>query len=174
MLALLAARKRRRRRGGRLVALPFNTQLALSTLGDETIVEVDLTTVLAEDFFAISCDLAVSVDGNTTTENPLEFGVAHGDYTVAELKEYVNANLTDPSDKIAQEHSRRLVRRFGTFSATDVNWSPNNGMEKRIPLRFSIGDGKSLIGWCMNHSGAGMNTGTIITFTGTIFGRWQI
>ncbi len=174
---LLARRSRRGRRQRGIVALPFNTQLALGTLADETIAKVSLTTDLAEDFFAVSTDITVSVEGHTATEDPLGWGVAHDDYTVAELKEYVDANLTDPGQKIEQERARRKVRRGGvlhSMGGSQTELISNGGQEKRIPLRFSINDGNTLAGWVMNHSGAALTTGSIVTFTGTIFGRWQV
>ncbi len=174
VLLVLAAKKRRRRRSGRFVALPFNTQQALATLADETVVSADLTTNLAEDFYAISVDIIASIDGGAS-EGPVEVGVAHDDYTVAEIKEFIDVNLTDPDDKIAQERSRRLIRRLGTIAnigAGGASLVPRSGEAKRIPLRFVLGDGHTLSAWVMNHSGGALTTGAVITFSGTLYGRW--
>ncbi len=165
--------RRRKRSNKNFVALPFNTQIALATLADETVLTSALLSAFGEDFFCISADISLALDNVALSEVPVEVGLAHGDYTAAEIKEYVNANLTDPDDKIAQEHSRRQIRRIGLFGVNAENQVLNHGDQQRIKLRFSIGDTKELKLWIMNHTGAAMTTGAIVTAVGTLYGRWQ-
>ncbi len=173
ILILIGAAKRRRRSRGRFVALPFNTQQALGTLADETVVSADLTTNLAEDFYAISVDIVATVADGSAGDGPIEIGVAHDDYTAAEIKEFIDVNLTDPDNKIDQERSRRLIRRLGSIvELTNAPQVPRSGDPKRIPLRFILGDGHTLSAWVMNHTGSAMTTGAVVTFSGTIYGRW--
>ncbi len=163
--------RKRRRSNKNFVAIPINTQQALGTLADETVLTFPLTTAFGEDLFCISADLLISTDA--MQEGPLGVGAAHGDYTVAEIKEYVDANLTDPDDKIAQERARRQIRRVGLFPSQGNNEVLNDGKPIRVKLKFSVGDTKTLNVWAMNHSGGALTTGATLTVTGTIYGRWQ-
>lgn len=168
------ARKRsgRRRRKG-FVAIPFRTTLTLGTLGAATVFTNALFPAFGEDFFAISADIGWSMRGHTAAEGPLYVGLAHGDYTEPEILENLQAELTDPDDKVAQEHSRRQVRRVGVFEGLETHETLNDGRPIRTQIKISIGDGFSLNGYAFNESGAALTTGTIIVLDGILYGRWQ-
>ncbi len=125
-----------------------------------------------EDFYAISADLLWGIREQTPGEGPVAVGLCHGDYSTAEVKECLTANLLDPDDKIDQEHSRRLVRKSGIFPGLLSEETLALGQMIRTKLRFMIRDGKSLKFYGYNKSGAALTTGTIIEVIGTLYGRW--
>jgi len=170
----MARKKGSRRRKSRLVTIPFDGQLAMGAAADQAVVKQDMVTTLGEDLFVISVDVACDINGKTAGEGPINIGMAHDDLSVAEIAEALEADLTDPDDIIAKERARRPVRAFGKFSGGQIVaevW--NEGREQRVPIRWSVGDGHTLSFYGRNNTGAQMNTGALINFTGRIYGRWQ-
>ncbi len=164
-------RKSRRSRG--FVAIPFFTEITLSTLAQNTALAQALLT-LGEDLYALSIDCLWSLKGLTPGEGPVSVGFAHGDLTVAEITETLDASVSDPDDIIAKERARRPVRRAGLFSGIAATENLNNGVPVRTKLRFSVGDGHSINAFAVNRSGAApLTTGGIVVLAGTIYGRWQ-
>ncbi len=176
LLVMMAKQRPGRKRYTRrrnFVAIPFTFNLALSTLADDTVLKAAIAT-FGEDLFVISVDASWSLRGLTAGETPIEVGMNHGDLTVVEVEECLDAALTDPDDIIAKEQARRPVRRSGIFqgvSGTDIVL--NNGVAIRTPIRFSVGNDHSLDIWAYNRTGAVMTTGAVLQVGGTIFGRWQ-
>lgn len=170
------ARKRRsyrRKRSRNFVAIPFNTSVSIASLADDTVVKGNLLgSNFGEDFYVLSVD-ATWVRKATSGEGPIQVGLAHGDLTVSEIKENLQAELTDPDDIIAKEHARRPVRTAGGFSGLDANEKLNNGNPIRSKCKFSVGNDHNLAAWAYNVSGAGLAAGGAIDVFGTIYGRWQ-
>lgn len=166
------ARKRKGTRTRNFVAIPFNEEVALGALADDTVGSDAILASLVEDLYVISIDAQCAWGGHSIGEGPLQVGYSHGDYTVAEIEECLDANVVDPDDKIANEHSRRLVRRLGTFSGVATDEVLNDGKKIRTKLKFTIGDGKNLQFWYYNQSGAPLTTGSFLRLHGTIYGKW--
>ncbi len=131
-----------------------------------------LNAVFAEDLYIISIDCMWTINGLTAGEGPIEVGFAHDDYTVSEVKEFLEASLVDPDNKISQEQSRRKVRRSGTFNGLSTNESLNDGKPIRTKMKFIIGDGHAINHWAKNRSGGALTSGAVVRMSGTIYGRW--
>ncbi len=156
------------------VAIPFTGQNVLGTLGSETVLAINLfDAVFGEDIFVISVDILSTIRGLTAGEAPIEIGFAHGDLSVGEIAEALDAELTDPDDIIAKERARRPVRRIGIFGGSGTEQVLNDGNPKRVTVKFSVGDGFFLNHWARNHSGSVLTTGAVVEFQGTLYGRWQ-
>ncbi len=155
------------------VSIPFNGNLALSTLADDALVKTVVVGPFGEDIWTISMDIAVTVRDLTTGETPLRFGVAHGDLTTAEIDESNVAELLDPDDIIQKERSRRPVRKVGQITGTGTQLQFNDGKYYRQKLGISIGNDHNLDIWIKNQSGATLTTGSFLEFDGVLFGRWQ-
>ncbi len=105
-----------------------------------------------------------SIDNLTSPQGPFIFGVAHSDYTDAEIQEVIDASGSwDPGDKIAQERAKRLVRKIGEFSsdaeasqADDVDF--NDGVPKKTKLNWMLQTGDTLKMWIMNRSASAVAT----------------
>ncbi len=166
-------KKKSKKNRRNFVAIPFTGALALSTLADETVSKVALTAAFGEDIYIISVDITPSIRGHTAQEVPIFIGLNHGDLSVGEILEAINAELTDPDDIIAKERARRPVRKIGGFSGSLAEPIINDGKKIRQKVGFSVGDGHTLDLWAKNQSGAALTTGGIIEFDGVIYGRWQ-
>ncbi len=171
-VGLVMARKRSSR-GRNFVAIPFQTALTLGTLADLTAFITSTVSGFGEDIYVLSVDALWALHTHTAGEGPISVGLAHGDLTVTEIKENLQAEMTDPDDIIAKERSRRPVRKSGIFSGLNTEEALANGEQIRTKVKFSVGDGHNLNAWAFNQSGAALTTGTVIQVIGTIYGRWQ-
>lgn len=169
----MAKSKRRRRNNKNFVAIPFTDAITLGTLDNGVAEKQDTPIVLGEDLFVISVDCTWSIRGLTAGEGPIHIGWCHGDLSVTEITEALDAEVSDPDDIIARERARRPVRRAGSFSGQTADDVMNDGNPVRTKCKFSVGDGHSLTAYAVNRSGAQLTTGGIVVIEGTIFGRWQ-
>ncbi len=165
------SRGRKNRKG--FQAIPFDFSLSLSTLASDIVITSPVTANFTKDLFGISIDAQISLQGSATAERPISVGFAHGDLSVTEIKEALNAELNDPSNIVAREHARRPVRRTGTFADSEIDEVLNRGVKIRTPLRFTMHQGHGLNGFVHNRSGATLTTGAVVKFYGTLFGRWS-
>ncbi len=176
------AKKRSRRRSSSFVAIPVQGSKAIGALADQAVITGDLMGGnFTEDFYAISADLSMVINGITAGEgDPSTALVAHRDYSDVEIAEALTVNLLGPGNKIEQEKARRLVRRVGKFqSITGLNTDVSLKMEgkggapnPRIKLGFVVQSGKTLGFGIQNRSGAVFTTGASVEVDGVIFGRW--
>ncbi len=157
----------------RLAVINVNETLTLSTLGSGVVL-VSKSDNFEREFYAISADLTWSIRGLTLAEGPIDVGVAHGDYTVTEIKENLDlTGMEDPSDMIATEQGRRKVRRSGRFSGVAANEVLNDGKDIRTPIRFPLVGTVAQVGFWAHNLGAGaLTTGAVIQCFGKIYGRW--
>ncbi len=178
VVMLGAAHKRRKgRSNASFEVLPYNTQQALSTLALDTALITNVTGTLVDPLYVISMDYKVAIRALTPTEGPIEIGVCHGDYTVAEVIEALNAGQSITGrgvNKIEQERRRRQVRSLGFFSGETADDALDDGQTKRVKLGWTIGTGKTLNVFEINRgAAAGLTTGAIVEWSGKVYGRWQ-
>ncbi len=102
-----------------------------------------------------------------------QFGVAHSDYTAAEIEEALEGTGgIDLGDKIGQERANRLVREIGAFANTPqvsggVGVNDGRPIKTRLNWKISIGD--TLVLWARNASGVVFVTGSAIGATGNMW-----
>lgn len=168
----LLAKRRRGSRRRRFVWLPVSESMALGTLADATALAAAIVTLGDAGFYLHAVKGTWTLRGATATEGPITVGVAHGDYTVAEIKEWEDASPTDPDDRVTIEQSRRLCRKVGAFSVLSVSEVLKNGEEIKTPCRFSVGHTKTINMFAVNKSGSQLTTGAVVRFDGHLIGRW--
>ncbi len=143
---------------------PVNGAAVLAALSSTMENEVRITSV----------SLTVGMRDHTAGEGPMTFGVAHPDYTVAEIAEALGAAQTSPGRKIEQERGNRLVRELGVLSGLDTEEKGNDGRPIRAKLNWLIPDGMVALNfWVFNVSGATLTTGTDVVVSGHLNGFWQ-
>jgi len=104
--------------------------------------------------------------GGANEDGPLMVGVAHGDYTATEVKEYIEATTSiDFDDKIAAERSRRMIRIIGTLSAMQIS-DPANGGLRKTKLNWTLGEASTLNMFAYNTGGAALTTGSQLSCNG--------
>ncbi len=173
----MVKKKKRGKNRRNFVAASFSGQLSLSTLANNIVLLTSLFgSNFLEDIYIISIDCLWALRGATVGEAPIEVGFSHSDLNVTEVLEALNVELISPDDIVQRERSRRPVRRAGQFPSVNVSNEDvvlNDGKKIRTTIKFSIGNDFNMSVFAVNRTGATLTTGAIVTFNGTLFGRWQ-
>ncbi len=168
ILIALANKPKRRRRAYNLRAVRVTPELSLSTLAADTALVVTMTGTSDSQYRAISIRGVWSVRLLTAGEGPLTVGYAHGDYTVAEIKEALEAtNAISRGDKIANEKSDRLVRIVGTFSGANATLNDGRPIKTRLNWLMPVGEQINL--FVFNEDFGALTTGAVVNCSGTMF-----
>ncbi len=143
----------------------FDT-LALGTLAAEKVTaEVFIMSNATDKIRVSSIRTKFIWDEAVDQEGPIMFGVSHGDYTVVEIEEFIEAvGAVQFGDKIAAERSRRLIRILGVLS-TDEKADPQSGFTT-TKLNWTLGEGKTILFWAFNLGGT-LTTGGLLRASGS-------
>ncbi len=129
-----------------------------------------LHAVATEKFRVTSIDATYNWDDLTGGDTGLTFGVAHSDYTAAEIEECIEASGSiDRGNKIAQEQANRLVREIGTFETDGTQGLFNDGKPVKTKLNWVMITGQTLNLWFRNGSGTIYTTGSDILVNGKMW-----
>ncbi len=145
--------------------------LPLSTLAAATALVVGLTGSADGAYRVVSVKQTWSVKEMTAGQGPILFGYAHSDYTVAEIKEAIEAAAAiSLGDKIAQEKANRLVRLVGSFQPDDTGEQIfNDGKQVSTKLNWLIPIGKAVNMFCYNDDTSDLTTGGRVTSSGEMW-----
>ncbi len=160
-LALLAmAKKRPRRRSmGRYLRGNVNEELALSTLAGRTLVATTFDSTVNERTFVSSIVARWAMNNFTAAllDGPIMVGVAHGDYTDAEIEEWIETTGSwNEGDLVAtREVGRRLVKQIGVFATNPADTGTgstvlNDGKAIKSKLGWILNQGVTLKIWAYN------------------------
>ncbi len=150
-----------------------NTELAAGALATKDVVEGAMTFAPSNPYRCISIDLSWSwEDVQAAIDDGCDFGVAHSDYTAAEIEEALEAvGSIDIGDKLAQEKANRLVRSIGTIekNATGLSGSFNDGKKLKTRLNWAMGISDVVNIWIRNASGTVWTTGSSLSVAGEMW-----
>ncbi len=139
------------------------------TEADGSVAAVDLGGNFDEPTFCISADVTVSSRGFTAGEGPLVIGLAHSDYSAAEIEEALEAVTSwNLSNLIEREQAGRKVRTIGALPILVAAEVMENGSKIKVKLGFTVAAGHTLKLWGWNQSGSPMTTGGLIELQGRL------
>ncbi len=141
-----------------------NEVLDLGTLAANTVVSTNFDESPQERALISSIVATYSLDLLTPGQGPIAFGVAHSDYTAAEIQAVFDSTGTwDTGDKISQEISKRLIRQIGVFvsdaggtAVQDVKF--NQGRPVKTKLNWMLNTNETLQLWAFNTSASALAT----------------
>lgn len=142
-------------------------ELSLGTLAGQTLVGVNLSDVMTESGIITSLVATWALKELTEAagDGPITVGIAHSDYTDAEIQENILvSNGWDRGDKIARERTKRLVRVIGTFSSAAGGGGGlgtdylNDGKPIKTKLNWGLTTGDTLKIWAFNDGGSSLAT----------------
>ncbi len=162
MALLVMARKAKGkyRRWSKYIPGSVDEEMALGTLTTKDVIAAQFDQTVTERMFCSSVRAIWSMRNFTPTSNagPILVGLAHSDYTAAEIEEWIeNTQGWAEADQIGQEVGRRKIRKVGTFdtpdNATD-SVTLNDGKAIKTKLGWILTTGQTLQTW-------GYNLGTV-------------
>ncbi len=149
---------------GRYIRGNVDEELQLATLATKDVVGAVFDETVNERTLVSSIIATYSLANWTAIANagPVVFGVAHGDYTDAEIEEYLEiTGQWNEGDMRAREISSRKIRRVGslggaaTAAETDVL---NDGKPVKTKLNWILNQGQTLRFWAYNSGLANIAT----------------
>ncbi len=166
---LMAKRNPKRKRAFNLRAVRASPSLALGTLASVTAIAGPVYGNADGAYRIMSLSGTWSTENHTAGEGPIVVGFAHGDYTVTEIKEFIESGASiSIGNKIANEQANRLIRRVGTFSGLLTEETLNDGKVIKTRLNWAIPIGTNLNMFAyFDGSDANLTTGTFVRFNGT-------
>ncbi len=132
-------------------------QQLLGTLGAKVVISGNFSETVVQTTLATSLVANWSMQDYTFAQGdgPIMVGVAHSDYTSAEIEAFIENNASwDIGDMIGQEVGKRLIRIVGTFSGFDANVGAasalNDGKPIKTKLNWKLAIGDTLKVWAYN------------------------
>ncbi len=139
--------------------------LALSTLGGNTLIGSLVADTVVDTAYVSSVKATWTLAEFTaaTNDGPILVGIAHSDYTDAEVEAFVE-NITgswDAGDLVSQEIARRKVRVVGVFknppTATEAS-RLNDGNPVTTKAGWMLSEGQTIRIWAYNQGGSALAT----------------
>lgn len=152
-----------------------NGAIALSTLGDATVIKSGSSLALTEDFRIVKSEIFVSrINAGAAGEGPLLFGIASDELTVTEIKEALEADgPLDPEDRLKEERATRPVWVLCQFGGNNgVDEVPNNGMAVEKTMRWTFSSQSGWVFFAYNRSGASLTGSSQVVYDAKHFGVW--
>ncbi len=172
IMLMMMARKNPKRRRRRLFVPRIKEGFALAALAANTLLSANFSQTVDRHYWAISMDVVPTWNGFTAGEGPLIIGVAHEDYTAAEIEAWLESAVSwTADDLIGQEVAHRKCRIIGTIKDLASDMDMNNGLPIRVKLGWELPIGSGLQLWAYNDSGTALTTGGTLEYTGKAFLR---
>ncbi len=139
--------------------------LNLGTLAQQTLISGTVGDSVTEKAYCSSVVATYSLDEMTTAagDGPIVVGVAHSDYTDAEIEAWFeNTGSWEQGDLVQnKEIGRRLCKVVGTFrnpqDSTD-SWPLNDGRKIKTRLGWMLTTGQTLRFWAYNSGTSALAT----------------
>ncbi len=150
------AKRKGRRKMGRYLRGPVDEDMALGTLASKDVVAQVFGSTVNERTLISSIVATYSMEGFTPGDDigPIMVGVSHGDYTAAEIEEFLEGTAGwNEGDKIALERANRKIRRIGVFedpSSANQSVTLNDGRPIKTKLNWILNQGITLDVWAYN------------------------
>ncbi len=166
--------RRRRRRQFNLRRVRLQSELAIGALAADDVISGAITVagVGTMRFMSLKANWSIADLGAIIDDN-FQFGVAHSDYSSAEIEECLEAQAAiDIGDKVAQEQSNRLVRTIGVITGGDsqqsgIPFADGRLVKTKLNWLMSIGD--TLNVWVRNGTAVIYTTGSLISVIGDLW-----
>ncbi len=163
MLAM-AGKPKRRRRMGKYIRGTVDEATGLSTLAALTVAKQDFDETVNERTLisSIVATYSLSLFTKASGAGPIQVGIAHSDYSAAEIEAVLEATGSwDEGDLVQQELSKRKIRRIGIFDipddATEVSVL-NDGKAIKSKLNWILNQGDTLSLWGYNLGASALAT----------------
>ncbi len=146
----------RRRKFRRYLKGNLDEQIGIGTLAGRTLVRAGGDEQVSERTWVTSMVASWILSEVTLAANvgPLLVGIAHSDYSAAEIEEFIeNTGSWDEGDLVQQEVAKRKIRVVGTFpiGISATGWDVlNEGRPIKTKLGWYLTTGDGIAYWAYN------------------------
>lgn len=165
----MARKSRRRRKWRKYFAGTVDAKLELgATLANATAISAFFPDTVREKAWITSIDAVWSLHDFTEAaeDGPILVGIAHGDYSTAEIEAWVeNLGSWDEGDLVQQEVAKRKIRKVGIFPTGDAvdHIVLNDGKPIHTKCGWMLVTGETLRLWGYNMGTSNLSGGTTPT-----------
>ncbi len=157
---------KRRSRRRRYLKGKIDHLLDIGTLAAQTLISSDIVDTLTDAAWMTSVKATYSLNSVTQTDNlgPLLVGIAHSDYSSAEIEEWIESTTSwETKDKVGQEVARRYIREVGIFNISGStsavnNYALNEGRPITTKCGWMLEGGQTVKFWAYNTGSAAFAT----------------
>ncbi len=151
--------------------------MPLSTLGPVSLTKTVFDETVKDRTFVSSMVASWSMAEFTKTQGdgPILVGIAHNDYTAAEIEEVIeNAGSWNEGDLVSQEKSKRKVRIVGAFHTQAIAAGAisqlvlNDGKPIKTKIGWILNQGQTMAIWAYNQGSGTLTTGALVILNGHI------
>ncbi len=136
---------------GRYIKGAIEHEMAIGALASKDVVATLLDEVTTERTRVNSVKATYSLREATADEGPIVVGLAHSDYTGAEIEAFIeNTGSWGEGDLVAQEVARRKIKIVGVFDFSGVVNELNDGLPIYTRLGWVLTTGQTLRTWAYN------------------------
>ena len=147
------APKPKRRKMGKYIRGNIDDEVAITSLASKDVIGGVFDETVVERTLCSSIVVNAALSGNTIVggSGPLIVGVAHSDYTDAEIEEFLETTgQWDEGNMVAQEVSRRRIRRIGVLPNAEASENMFDGRFRKFKLNWILNAGDTLRLWIFN------------------------
>ncbi len=161
----------RKPRSFNLRKVRLSTTSAAGALPAADVITNAIVDAATDTYRAVSIIASYGMVDDTAGEGPVAFGLAHSDYTAAEVEECLESFASiDLGDKVSQERANRLVREIGTMGLPGTSGVMfNDGKPVKTKLNWLIAIGSQISLWIKNKSGTILTTGALVGVDGVLW-----
>ncbi len=146
----------------------ITAELALVTLASDTALTVAAVAAAGGAYRLVTVKASYAMRSMAAGDGPLTVGWAHGDYSVTEIKECMEAQAAiNQGNKVAQEQANRLIRIVGTFTGGDSTLNDGRPIKTRLNWLITIGQVPNI--FAFNEDSGSLTTGALMTVQGDIY-----
>ncbi len=156
IVIMMAKSRPKRRRMGRYIRGQVDEEMAIGTLAPKDVISTGFDQTV-EERTLVSALVATWALKNVTpsaTAGPLLVGIAHSDYTAAEIEAWIESvGSWSEGDLVNQEITNRKIRRIGIFEnrgGAEEASVLNNGRPIKTKLNWILTTGQNLQTWAYN------------------------
>lgn len=160
----MARKGKGRKNFSRYINGSFDLDMPLTTLGSKVVAKQDFSETVADTTRVSSVKATYSISDFTPGANigPIAVGLAHSDYTAAEIEEWIEqAGSWDIGNLQTKEVRSRRIRQVGVFddpSAVQISNRLNDGRLIHTKLNWLLAEGDTVAVWCYNLGTAAVAT----------------
>ncbi len=168
------AKHPKRRKYRRYLRGNIDLVFALLTLADNDVSIQANSESVTETTWLSSVKLIWAVRDFVAGEGPVYVGIAHSDYSSAEIEEWLeNTASWSQGDLVQQEVAKRKIKMVGVFDFKFISSTQglqaeklNDGKPITTKCNWMLSTGQSIDLWAFNKSGAALQTGAVISVEG--------
>ncbi len=164
LVAILMAKGRPKRKFRRYLKGKVNMSFNITALASKDAVAQAVADTVSERTWVSSIKAVYSLSEFTPGNDigPILIGIAHSDYTAAEIEQWIeNAGSWTEGSKVQQEIAKRFIRQIGVFETPDSasdSVSLNDGRPMTTKCRWILNAGQTCSIWAYNQGTAAVAT----------------